>query len=354
LQSGLKDNVSKVQELAIIALMQACETASIRQFIQISAPNVRLDSSTEFYRSKATADQALKKTKLNWVILRPGLVIAPQAYGGTKLLRQLAAFPVILPLALGESQIKTVHVNDVAKAVSLVVEKELSGVDYDLMEDRAHSLRDIILIFRRWMGFPPPKAIINMPMPLTWFISKTADGLGWFGWRSPLRSTAIDVLQEDVDGDSTAWSRDTGHMLSGLDATLAAIPATSQERIAARADLLYPVLIAAFALFWIISGLIGLWQSEAAMNILSSNLNPTLTRLAVIGGSYIDIVIGLGLLIRPLLKTTACAAIFISLSYMAGGAIFAPFLWADPLGPLVKVIPVIAVALTLLALTPER
>ena len=354
LQSGLKDNVSKVQQHAMIALIQACEHANIRQFIQISAPNVSLESSTEFYRSKAAADHALKDSKLKWVILRPGLVIAPQAYGGTKLLRQLAAFPFVQPLALAQSQIKTVSVKDVAKAVHLAIQNNLNHADYDLMEDNANSLRDIILVFRRWMGFPAPLAAISIPTPLTWGISKIADSLGWLGWRSPLRSTAIDVLQDGVDGDSQSWSHDTGHRLSTLEESLASIPATTQERTAARADLLYPVLILLFSVFWIISGLIGLWQQEAAMDILAGKLDSGLTRLAVIGGSFADIAIGIGLLIKPWLKTSAYAAIIVSLSYMVGGLIFAPHLWADPLGPLVKILPVIAAALTLLALTPER
>ena len=90
------------------------------------------------------------------------------------------------------------------------------------------------------------------------------------------------------------------------------------------------------------------------MDILAGKLDSGLTRLAVIGGSFADIAIGIGLLIKPWLKTSAYAAIIVSLSYMVGGLIFAPHLWADPLGPLVKILPVIAAALTLLALTPER
>ena len=231
----------------MIALFQACETANIRQFIQISAPDARLDSSTEFYRSKAAADNALKNSTLAWTILRPGLVISPQTYGGTKLLRQLAAIPYLQPLALGQSQIKTVHVSDVATAVCLTIEKALH-----------------------------------------------------------------------------------------------------------HADLIYPVLIALFSAFWIASGWIGLWQHKVVIDILSPQLDIRLSTIAVFGGSLADIAIGLGLLIRPWLKTAAGTAILIALSYMFGSIIFTLHLWADPLGPLVKIIPVILTAITILTLTPER
>jgi hypothetical protein len=37
--------------------------------------------------------------------------------------------------------------------------------------------------------------------------------------------------------------------------------------------------------------------------------------------------------------------ILLSSSYLVGGALFAPGLWADPLGPMIKVIPGIFLAL---------
>jgi hypothetical protein len=43
-----------------------------------------------------------------------------------------------------------------------------------------------------------------------------------------------------------------------------------------------------------------------------------------------------------------------TLAYLAGGAVFAPGLWADPLGPLVKAIPAVVPALAVLAFAEDR
>ena len=47
-------------------------------------------------------------------------------------------------------------------------------------------------------------------------------------------------------------------------------------------------------------------------------------------------------------------AIVLSLGYLAAGTVVTPELWADPLGPFVKVLPAIALAGLLAAMAEER
>jgi len=68
----------------------------------------------------------------------------------------------------------------------------------------------------------------------------------------------------------------------------------------------------------------------------------------------VDVAIGAALLFRPLTRPAALAAILVSLAYLVGSAIFAPHLWTDPLGPMVKVFPAIGLALTVWGLTESR
>ena len=91
LQTGARDRLRDSQGRAIVALIDACETAGVSRFVQISAPSAALDSSTEFMRTKAQGDTRLKASTLDWTILRPGLVIGRDAFGGTALIRALAA-----------------------------------------------------------------------------------------------------------------------------------------------------------------------------------------------------------------------------------------------------------------------
>jgi uncharacterized protein YbjT (DUF2867 family) len=354
LQDGLRDRVAAVQSQSIQALISACEQTGVRTFVQVSAPGAGPQADTAFFRTKGEADRALKASRLRWVIFRPGLVLSPHAYGGTALLRQLAAFPWVQPLVLAGSRIQTVHVDDVAQAVSLALEQDLTGIDADLVEPETHTLEDLVARVRQWLGFRPARAVLELPAWAGRAVSFCADIGGWLGWRSPLQSTALKVLQSDVRGDAAAWEAASGQRLRRLDASLQDLPSTLQERIYARAMLVFPLLLLTLSLFWILSGVIGHARSDAALAVLDGALPAPLAGAAVIGGGLADCAIGAALLFRPLTRLACAAAVGLSAAYLAGAALFVPELWLDPLGPMVKVLPGMALALVTAALTEER
>lgn len=348
LQDGMNDRVMAVQRDAVQAMAAACKAAGVRQIIQISAPGVSTSSDTVFYRSKAEGDAAVKGSGVHWVIFRPGLVLSPQAYGGTSLLRQLAAVPLVQPVMLGDADIRTVHVDDVADAVVRAVEKGLTELDADLLSAEPTRLEDLILAIRSWLGFTPPRAVIRTPYFLGALTARLGDIAGWLGWRPALRTTSLKVLGRGVTGNAEQWP------VRNLPDTLSALPSTVQERTYARTALLYPFLLLILSIFWIVSGVIGWAQQSAAMAVFGPDMPAAFAKAFVLGGGVADIAIGAALLIRPLTRPAALAAVLVSLAYLAGSAILAPHLWADPLGPMVKVFPAIALSLMVWTLTEAR
>ena len=354
LQSGGRDDLAKVQRDAIRALTIACEKAGIKTFVQISAPGATPDAATEFMATKGAADETLRASSLDWVILKPGLVIAPTAYGGTSLLRTLAAIPWVQPVVLGDARVQTVAVADVARAaLRAATDPALACQTFDIVEPQDRTLGEVILAFRRWLGFGEAP-LAHLPTVFGKAIARLADLAGTLGWRPPLRSTSLAVLAAGVTADPEPWRRATGETLSPLSETLARIPATRQERQYARTQLLFPALAVLFALFWIASGLIGLWRLDAAAAIVADALGPILAPTSVVLGALADIAIGAGLLVRRYFQPACLAAIALSLAYLALGTLLTPGLWADPLGPLVKIVPVIATAALLHVLAEDR
>lgn len=355
LQDGAKDNLAAVQDRAIRALISACEAAGVKRFIQISAPGAEPDADTVFLRTKAVADAALRASALDWTILKPGLVISANAYGGTALVRMLAAFPGVQPLVLADAPVQTVSTTDVADAVAFSLKTTATArLSYDLVERDAHKLRDLVAAFRAWLGFPKASAVMALPSFLGALIARGADLAGWLGWRSPLRTTALRVLAQGVKGDGAAWEGVRGRPLSSLRETLAAIPATLQERIYARAALLFPALVLTLSAFWIASGVIGFWRADAAACTLNAIVEPETAMLLVLGGAALDVLVGVGVLIRGFTRMAALASIGVSLAYLAAGTWLTPHLWADPLGPFVKVFPAMALGLSVAALAEKR
>ncbi|WP_245468094.1 MULTISPECIES: DoxX-like family protein [unclassified Mesorhizobium] len=133
------------------------------------------------------------------------------------------------------------------------------------------------------------------------------------------------------------------------------MPAHAQERWFARLWLLKPVVLAVLSLFWLFSGVVGLVRHDAAPDILiSRGLPGTLAFGMVVAGSIADIVVGVAVVARPFARSALMAMIAITLLYLAAAAALAPDLWLDPLGAIVKAVPVLCLVLVALAILEER
>lgn len=354
LQDGARDDLDAIHVATMSNLTEAAAGLPLR-IIQISAAGASAKATTAFFRTKAQGDQIVSRAA-DWVILRPVLVISPEAHGGTALLRAAAALPLALPRMLPDTRIQTVSVADVADAVVSAARGDVpSGLVADLTEANSHSFPDLLATIRRWQGFASPVFTPRIPGMAISAIGKIADLLGYLGWRSPLRSTSLMVLKDGIRGDPCAWQAAGGRPCQALKDTLAQMPATRQERLFARAYLALPLAIATLALFWCISGLIAMATPSRAMAVLTERGLPTWASwLTVIGGAFADLALGLAICWRPWVKRAALGMIGLSGCYLLGSAFLAPDLWADPLGPMVKVLPGMALAALVWLLMEER
>jgi uncharacterized protein YbjT (DUF2867 family) len=354
LQDGARDGLEAVHHRAIAALIVAAQQAGVKSFVQISAPGAAASASTRFLRTKAAGDAAVRVSSLDWIVLKPGLVIARGAYGGTALVRMLAAMPVATPLIHPTARVQTVAIDDVARAVVSALNGEVPRRrDFDLVEDAPHSLRDIVRGFRKHLGFAPSSNEPDLPAWMAAPVALGADIAGALGWRSPLRSTALKVMGENVLGDPGPWKAATGQSLRTFEETLASLPSTAQERLFARAQLAVPAMLLTLAIFWLASGVITLFQLDRASALLPDVGRPLSLALAG-GGAVLDIAIGAMLLVRRTARFAAVASVAVAAAYLIAGTLLAPQIWSDPLGAYVKVFPAIALGFAVALLLEKR
>ena len=346
LQDGPGDDLEAVHHHAIAALATACAASGTR-LIQISAVGAEPDASTRFMASKARGDAAIRASGCRYHIFRPGLVLAPHAYGGTALLRMLAAVPLVQPIAIPDARIQTVSLDDIAFAVCAALDGKVpDGFVGDLVERDTHSLREIVTAVRTWLGFGEPKLEVRAGKVGTAVASAVADAVSDLGWRSPMRTTALATLTEGVTGNPSAWDGLGLRPLSPLRDTLASMPATAEDRLFARMSLLLPLLIATLFAFWLLSGLIGLARIGQAAEVLQGAGWPRPAALASVAvWSAVDIAIAAALLIRRTAKAACWAMVIVSCAYLVASTVIVPHLWLDPLGPLIKIGPGIVLAL---------
>jgi uncharacterized protein YbjT (DUF2867 family) len=355
LQDGVRDDLARVHVRGVEDLTKACEAEGVRRLVHVSAAGLGDGAMSAFARTKLEGEAALSRSGLDWVILRPGLVLAPGAYGGTALLRGLAAFPLAIPAAYAASRVQAVAVDDVARAVlAALVPDAPARVTVDLVAPHSTSLGELLLAARAWLGLKPAP-LLPVPGALAGLTGLAADALAWLGWRSPMRSTSLAQLKAGVTGDPGPAEQLFGIRTKGLADMLQTWPSTVQERWFARLYFAKPVMLAALATFWTASGVIGLIRLDTAAGVLSSAGMPEgVARLAATAGGLADILLGLAVCVRPLAPWALKGMMALTLAYLAGASLWRPDLWSDPMGPLVKSAATMVLALAALAVMDER
>lgn len=355
LQDSLRDDLNAVHVEGVRRLARACQAQGAR-LIHISAAGVEAGKPTAFNTTKHAAETLLAECAgLDWIVLRPGLVIGPAAYGGTALLRGLAGFPGFAPVVHGDSRVQVVSADDVAAAVVRCLAPDAPlRQRLDLVDAEAVSLKDLVSRLRAWLGFPAAP-VVDLPPVLARITAAGADALALLGWRSPMRTAALAQLRMGVRGEAADAAR-LGLQLKSLDALLAAMPSGVQERWFARAYFAKPLILAVLFAFWLASGLIGVTAGfePAVATLTTAGVSRDLAVAAVIGGSVADIALALLVAHRRTAGLALKGMLLVTAGYLLGGALVRPDLWLDPLGPLVKSIPAAMLAIAALTTLEER
>ena len=319
LQDGLRDDVRGVQFEGTKALFDGCVRAGVQRVVHISAIGAEPHGPSEFARSKAGAEDYLRGLPLEWVILRPALVLGSAAYGGTALLRGLAAFPGIVPIVHADARIQLIGLDDLTETIVRALRPDTPArTVWDVAHPQVHRLADIVTAVRGWLGFPP-RPVLALPDPLAKIVALFADALGWLGWRSPARSTSLAQLAAGVIGDPARWIAETGIAPKSLDQILAARPAVVQDRWFARLYLLKPfaILGLVFAAIAPSAGMLGFFLRSHVVGVLHRGL------AVLVGSSAISFLAGLSLLFRPAARCALYVLLALTLFHLLG-------LWVKP------------------------
>lgn len=346
LQDNAHDDLEAVHLHAIGALVLACEKAGTG-VVQISAVGADPHAALRFYRTKAEGDALIRESTTEWWIFRPGLVVAPSAYGGTTLIRTLAGVPLIQPIALPRALVQTVSVRDVAEAVARAIEGETPPrSEADLVEQTPHPLVDIIAATRRWLGFRPAAKTVAVPGWALRLVSSGADLFGHLGWRSPFRSTAMKAIAGGVTGNPAQTRLALGRPALSLTETFLSMPAGVEDRLFSRMQLLSPLLLFALGLSWVWKGVAGYAGMDPTVaELVAGGMPSGVSRAVVAVLATLAIVLGLSVFIKPWAVRTLVVMVFVLLFYAAAMTIMAPQLWFDPYGAGANVLPIIVASL---------
>lgn len=337
------------------ALFRACEQAGVKRVVQISA--VGDPDDTGFIRSKHEGDRCLSSLAIDWVVVRPSVVYAASgSYGGTSLLRAMAATPLALFLpGNGQQRLQPIAATDLGRLVVHLVEgKGGSKQVLEAVGPEVVTMEQYLRAFRRWLGVPM-RLVVRVPL---WLIKP----LAWLGerfGRGPLGMTMYTMMQRGNVGGPDAVQKlhaTVAFTPLSLEQELRTHPAHVQDRWHAHLYFLRPALRLSLAFLWLASGLVGLLtpMSEAARWLVPVGIPAAAIPALVLATSVLDLLVGAALLLSWQVRRAGVLMLLMLLAYTALLGVLAPALWLEPFGGLIKNIPLMVAVLVMMAMEEQR
>ncbi|HRY01513.1 MAG TPA: SDR family oxidoreductase [Beijerinckiaceae bacterium] len=336
-------------------LSQACHG---RLLIHLSIPNPA-QGTTDFSRTKAAAEAALAASDVDRAVLRPGFVVAQTAYGGSALMRALAATGLGLPTSFGAAPLMTTAVADIAATVATLARRWRAGergmqFDWDVMSPEPLCANDLLDAFRARLAGPP--IWLRLPHIAVSVGALAGDFAGLLGWRPPTRTTAVEELRRGISGKPETWMRDSGLTPRSLRNAMLDVTAAPQDRWFARLYLWKGTAVAVLALFWIATGLIALTAArEQSVDLMQQAVPAGLSAGALATlTSLLDISLGCAIAVARTSQAGLISGIALTLVYLLFGSLLSPHLWLDPLGAYTKDLPMLLAMVAALAVSRDR
>lgn len=322
------------------ALATAARKAHVKRTVLISAISARDDVPTAYAGSKLEGEADLRASGIDWTILRPSLVYGEGSYGGTSLMRGLSGLPWLTPLpGKGDFEFTPIHVRDLARATRVVCESALyANQTLEPVGPETTSLRTLLQRYRAWLGFGRAH-FVTVPMPLLRLMGRIGDiaGLG------PISTTSVLQLMAGNAGNSAAFAKAIGFVPQSLQEAMRNHPAGVQDRWHARLFFMAPILKFTLVVMWLASAFLGFAHGAQATHELvqSFGLPQTLETPLRMGSSFLDLVVAAWLLLDRQARWSTLAQLTVIAGYTIIIGYALPHLWLDPLGPLLKNLPIL-------------
>ena len=336
------------------ALFDACVRAGVKRVIQISALGGEDGNgstlSTPYMRTKREANAHLMRLPIEWVVLRPSLVVGIDG-DSSRLFRTLASLPVVALPGQGDQRLQPVHVDDLCAAiVQAVTPNAASRYVMDVVGPVPMTYKEMFAAYRSAMALPPA---LWLPVPM-----RLMQGGAALAARLPQRVFTPDTLRMLEDGNTgnpAPLAKLLGRNPTGADAWFVGID-PDMLRSAAIAGWMLPLLRVALAVVWLVTGLLslGIYPQEESLAMLAQvGLHGTAAVTVLYGAALLDCAFGIATLLLPS-RILWRAQMVLILGYTIIITLFLPGYWLHPFGPVLKNIPILVLLLVLDASEQRR
>ena len=199
-------------------LAKATAAEGISNFVQVSAIGADLESDSDYARTKAEGEDAVRAAIPTADIMRPSIIFGAEDQFFNRFAAMAQFAPALPLLGGGTTKFQPVYVGDVAQAIAKVASQGTSGKTYELGGPRSYSFKELMhfmleQIDRKRFLAPVPWFAANM-MGFAGEISGMAPFVKPFLTRDQVKNLKIDNVVAD---DALSFS-DLGIKLETIEA----------------------------------------------------------------------------------------------------------------------------------------
>lgn len=162
----LKGNFQRGHAELPAKIARAAQAAGVPRLIHISSLGAAADAPSEYLRTKAAGEEALRAVFPAATIFQPSVIFG-RGDSFLTLFAGLLKLAPLVPLACPEARFQPVWIEDVVSAAVKSIDRpESAGQTYPLCGPREYSLRELVAYAGQVSGHPRP--IVGLPLPLAY------------------------------------------------------------------------------------------------------------------------------------------------------------------------------------------
>jgi len=198
MESGPEELVRAINVGGTTTMLRACEEVGVPRFVYVSSMDVAHGREDAYAKTKREAEDLVRASSLDWMIVRPTVVYGPGARALLCKLVRLAARGLPTPLpGDGSQQVQPIAVSDLAALLARVVNGPLGGRVFEVGGPRPVAYREMVELVARISGKQP------LPVPLSaWYMAPgllaleklwPRTPLTWSKFQAATRSKTLDI-----------------------------------------------------------------------------------------------------------------------------------------------------------------
>ena len=177
-------------------IAEACAAAGVDRLVQMSALGVSPESDSDYARTKAAAEMAVREVKPDAVIVRPSVVFGAGDDFLNKFAKMAQMAPVLPLIGGGKTKFQPVYVGDVAEALARAAGRaEAAGQTYELGGPAVMTFEDVLRLVARETYRTP--GFVPLPFAVAKMLGSLAQIPAILGFKPVLTKDQMVLLETD-------------------------------------------------------------------------------------------------------------------------------------------------------------